>query len=68
VAADDRNAVGVGRRAHPSENLGAAFVIRGPQGIDHRCRAATHRGDVAEIDHHPAIAREPGFATDELVE
>jgi hypothetical protein len=37
-----------------------------PQGIDHGDGAPAHGGDVTEVDHHAAVAREPGHLLDKI--
>jgi hypothetical protein len=68
MSADDRHAVRARRIVHAVPNRFGAFVTGRPNRVDDRGRAAAHRGDVAEVDHHAAVAGEPRLAVHELVE
>ena len=68
VAADDRNAVARRRLLQALEHGPGGRVVRGPERVDHRGRAAAHGRDIAEVDHHAAIAGEPGLGRHEGVD
>ncbi len=66
VPANDRHAIGRGGRRHALEHFGGFGHAVAPDGVHHGQRAATHGIDVADIDHHRAIAREPRLGIDEI--
>src|SRR6202012_1353295 len=68
VSADHRYTVLPRGFAQPREHLFGVFAARTPKRIDDRERTTAHRVDVADVDQHAAVAREPRVLRDELGE
>jgi hypothetical protein len=68
MSAHDRHAITTRCRLQSLENLRARFRPSAPQRIDDRQRPSAHGVDVADVDHHAAIAGEPRRSADEILD
>ncbi len=68
VAADHRDAVERGGVGQAGQDRVCGPGLPGPEGVDDGERAPAHGGDVAQVDHDPAIAREVRIVGHEAVE
>ena len=68
VAADDRDGERFRGGAKAGEDRRGLFAAIRPDRIDDGDRPAAHRGDIRDVDHHPAPAGKPWVGGDEFVD